>query len=66
MVRGEKYLEQKPSLIKVDAQWHEASVLAGFGDALREGSIRDIVFEEDAACPANSHKILLGAGYKLL
>jgi FkbM family methyltransferase len=66
MVRGERYLEQKPSLMKVDAQWHEAAVLAGFGAALRDGSIRDIVFEEDAAYPAPSHKILLDAGYKLL
>jgi FkbM family methyltransferase len=66
MVRGERYLEQRPSLMKVDAQWHEASVLAGFGAALRDGSIRDIVFEEDAPYPAPSHKILLDAGYKLL
>jgi FkbM family methyltransferase len=65
-VRGEKYLVEKPTLMKVDAQWHEASVLAGFGDALRNGAIRDIVFEEDAPYPAPSHKVLIDAGYKLL
>ena len=52
--------------MKIDAQWHEASVLAGFGDALRSGAIRDIVFEEDAQYPAPSHKVLLDAGYKLV
>src|ERR1700761_1241009 len=66
-VRGEKYLlKGSPTLMKIDAQWHEASVLAGFGDALRNGAIRDIVFEEDAPYPAPSHKVLLDAGYKLL
>ncbi len=66
-VRGEKYLAaETPVLMKIDAQWHEASVLAGFGDALRSGAIRDIVFEEDAQYPAPSHKVLLDAGYKLL
>jgi FkbM family methyltransferase len=65
-VRGEKYLAGNVSLMKIDAQWHEASVLAGFGDALRSGTIRDIVFEEDAPYPAPSHKVLVEAGYKLL
>lgn len=51
--------------MKVEA-WHDAWVLAGFGDALRDCSIRDIVFEEDAVYPALSHKILLDAGYKFL
>lgn len=66
MVRGEKYLDAKVTLMKIDAQWHEASVLAGFGDGLGAGAIRDIVFEEDAPYPAPSHKVLLEAGYKLL
>jgi FkbM family methyltransferase len=66
MVRGEKYLDAKVTLMKIDAQWHEASVLAGFGDSLRAGAVRDIVFEEDAPYPAPSHKVLLEAGYKLL
>jgi FkbM family methyltransferase len=65
-VRGEKYLDAKVTLMKIDAQWHEASVLAGFGGSLRAGVVRDIVFEEDSAYPAPSHKILLEAGYKLL
>jgi FkbM family methyltransferase len=66
MVRGEKYLDVNVTLMKIDAQWHEASVLAGFGDSLRAGAVRDIVFEEDAPYPAPSHKVLLEAGYKLL
>ncbi len=45
MVRGEKYLSSNVTLMKIDAQWHEASVLAGLGDGLRAGAIRDIVFE---------------------
>jgi FkbM family methyltransferase len=66
MVRGEKYLSSNVTLMKIDAQWHEASVLAGLGDGLRAGAIRDIVFEEDAPYPAPSHEILLDAGYKIL
>lgn len=66
VVRGEKYLDAKVTLMKIDAQWHEASVLAGFGDSLHAGVVRDIVFEEDAPYPAPSHKFLLKAGYKLL
>jgi FkbM family methyltransferase len=65
-LRAERYLAEVPSLMKVDAQWHEAAVLAGFGDTLRAGSIRDIVFEEDAGYPSASHKILMDAGYKIL
>lgn len=66
MARGEKYLDANVTMMKIDAQWHEASVLAGFGDSLRAGAVRDIVFEEDAPYPAPSHKVLLEAGYKLL
>jgi FkbM family methyltransferase len=66
MARGEKYLASNVTLMKIDAQWHEASVLAGFGNSLRVGAIRDIVFEEDTPYPAPSHKILLDAGYKIL
>ncbi len=64
--RGDKYVIGDVALMKIDAQWHEAAVLEGFGEVLRAGLIRDIVFEEDAQYPAPSHKVLLDAGYKIL
>jgi FkbM family methyltransferase len=52
-------------VLKIDAQWHEAAVLEGAGAHLRAGTVRDIVFEEEAAFPAESHRILLNAGYTI-
>lgn len=52
-------------VLKIDAQWHEAAVLEGAGDHLRSGKIRDIVFEEEAPYPAESHRILQDAGYAI-
>jgi FkbM family methyltransferase len=64
--RGEEFIAGHVALMKIDAQWHESSVLAGFGDALRSGRIRDIVFEEEGSYPASSHKILIDTGYEIL
>jgi FkbM family methyltransferase len=68
--RGERYMRAGENAVqigvmKIDAQWQEAKVLAGFGEALKSGAIRDIVFEEDAPFPAPSHQILIDAGYTL-
>jgi FkbM family methyltransferase len=64
--RGDRFIaNDSVGLMKIDAQSHEASVLEGFGERLRSGAIRDIVFEEEAAFPASSHRILLKAGYSM-
>jgi FkbM family methyltransferase len=66
--RGDRFVSTGGhiGLMKIDAQWHEASVLKGFGSHLRSGVIRDIVFEEEAPFPAPSHRVLLDAGYTIL
>jgi FkbM family methyltransferase len=67
VMRGDEFMANgKIGVMKIDAQWHEASVLKGFGTYLRSGAIRDIVFEEEAPFPAQSHQVLLDAGYTIL
>jgi FkbM family methyltransferase len=65
--RADRYVEQNQEVgvLKIDAQWHESSVLEGFGTHLSSGKIRDVVFEEESPYPAESHKILLDAGYRI-
>ena len=50
-------------VVKVDTETHEARVFAGMGSALNDGRIRDILFEEEKAYPAASHKVVQSAGY---
>jgi FkbM family methyltransferase len=52
-------------VMKVDVEGHEAAVFAGGQNLLARKLIRDIVFEENDAYPARSHKILLEHGYKI-
>jgi len=52
-------------VIKVDTQGHEDRVFAGMGEGLHAGRIRDIVYEEEAGYPAQSHAALEGAGYSI-
>jgi len=65
--RADRYVKQNQEVgvLKIDAQWHEARVLEGFGTRLVSGKIRDVVFEEESPYPAESHKILLDAGYSI-
>jgi FkbM family methyltransferase len=67
VAKGERFVDaRKIGVMKIDAQWHEAQVLRGFGESLRNGTFRDIVFEEDNPYPAESHRILQEAGYSIL
>jgi FkbM family methyltransferase len=67
LLRGDRFMANRSiGLMKIDAQWHEEAVLKEFGAHLRAGTIRDIVFEEEAPFPAPSHRILLDAGYTIL
>lgn len=66
MSRGDTFIaDRNVGLMKIDAQYQEAAVLKGFGRYLRSGAIRDIVFEEEVPYPADSHRVLLDAGYSI-
>lgn len=52
-------------VMKLDVEEHEMQVLEGAGEHLQSGMIRDIIFEELAPFPAQSHKILIDAGYRI-
>lgn len=52
-------------VVKVDTESHEERVFAGMGSALRDGRIRDILFEELRGYPAASHAALQKAGYTI-
>jgi FkbM family methyltransferase len=54
-----------PVVIKIDVEGHEPQVLAGAGDLLSRGGVRDIVFEEHRAYPASSMRLLEQRGYSL-
>jgi FkbM family methyltransferase len=56
---------EAPSVMKIDVEGHEAQVLAGAGELLSRGRVRDIVFEEHRRYPADSFRLLEQRGYSL-
>ncbi len=54
------------SVMKVDVEGHEPSVLRGAGCLLEDGAIRDIVFEDHDEYPSESTAIVEDAGYQLI
>jgi len=50
-------------LLKVDVEGHELEVFEGMGGLLRERRVRDILFEEHAPFPAETHNLLRRMGY---
>jgi len=60
LANGERF-----GVVKVDTESHEERVFAGMGGALKEGRIRDILFEEEKPYPAASHAALRNAGYAI-
>lgn len=54
-----------PDLLKVDVEGHESAVFEGGADLLREGRIRDIVFEDHGRYPNENSRILEGYSYSL-
>jgi FkbM family methyltransferase len=64
-VRLEEYLAGRTiGVMKIDVEGHEFDVLAGCGGMLK-GMIRDIIFEEHRAYPAETHRLLERANYRL-
>ncbi len=56
---------RRPSVVKVDVEGHEASVLSGAGALLAGAGVRDVVFEEHRAYPAESARLLESRGYEV-
>lgn len=57
---------QSVSVMKMDVQGQEMSVLEGMQQLLNRHAVRDIVFEEHADFPAPTHKYLKSKGYSVL
>jgi hypothetical protein len=49
----------------MDVQGHELDVLQGMTRLLKRHAVRDIIFEEEAAFPAPTHKYLKSNGYSI-
>jgi FkbM family methyltransferase len=52
-------------VLKMDVQGHELGVLQGTAELLKRRAVRDIIFEEEAAFPAPTHKYLKSSGYTI-
>ncbi len=52
-------------ILKMDVQGHELGVLRGMTRLLKRHAVRDIIFEEEAAFPAPTHKYLKSNGYSI-
>lgn len=57
--------ERTIGVLKIDVQGFEMSVLTGSMRLLKSRAIRDIVFEEEGAFPAATHKFLQTFGYAI-
>jgi FkbM family methyltransferase len=62
--RLDEFIGSEVGVIKLDVEYHEAQVLEGAGKLLN--NVRDIVFEETAPYPQQSHKLLERAGFRIL
>lgn len=56
---------KRVGVCKLDVEGHELNVLRGAARTLRQGRLRDLIFEVQAAYPSPVHEYLLGRGYKL-
>jgi FkbM family methyltransferase len=56
---------ERIGVLKMDVQGHELGVLQGMTRLLKRHAVRDIVFEEEAAFPAPTHKYLKSNGYSV-
>jgi FkbM family methyltransferase len=52
-------------VLKMDVQGHELGVLQGMTRLLKRHAVRDIIFEEESAFPAPTHKYLKSNGYSV-
>jgi len=52
-------------IMKIDVEGHERNVLSGAWRLLSKKQIRDVLFEEHESYPADSHRLVLDAGYRL-
>ena len=59
-------MDETIGILKMDVQGHELDVLQGMSGLLQRRAVRDIVFEEERAFPALTHKYLKSYGYSIL
>jgi len=52
-------------VLKMDVQGHELGVLQGMSQILKRHAVRDIIFEEEDAFPAATHRFLKSNGYSI-
>ena len=52
-------------VLKVDVEGHETQVFKGARNLLSDGHVRDVIFEELAPYPAETHKILEEYGFEI-
>jgi FkbM family methyltransferase len=66
-IRFEHFLgaDDAVGVMKIDVEGHEHSVLLGSVSLLKDGRIRDIVFEEHRSYPSATHDLLEKYGYKI-
>lgn len=64
VARLSDFIDSEIGVMKLDVQGHEAAVLEGAGERLR--NVRDIIFEEEGPYPQASHKLLESAGYRIM
>jgi hypothetical protein len=57
--------EANVGLLKVDVEGHELSVLLGARNLLKQGRVRDIIFEELEPMPTLVSELLESYGYRL-
>jgi FkbM family methyltransferase len=53
------------ALVKLDVQGYELAALQGMAEMISQGRLRNIVFEEEALYPADTHQFLYRAGYSI-
>lgn len=57
--------DEEIGVLKIDVEGHELSVFKGAEKAIKEGRIRDIIFEEHSTYPSDVSQFLEDAGYSI-
>ena len=58
--------DERPGLLKIDVEGHEAEVLRGADRLLAIGGVRDIIFEDHGPYPSAATAVVEELGYRLI